>query len=56
MNYVKHYKNQQTTVSPLKPVEERIPYEYDDSKTYSQNLFRSTVHELFFSKPLKLGK
>lgn len=55
-DYVKHYKNQQTTVSPLKPVEERIPYEYDDSKTYSQNLFRSTVHELFFSKPLKLGK
>lgn len=56
LDNVKNYINQPTSISPLKPVEKRITYEYDDSKTYGQNLFRSTVHELFFSKPLKLGK
>ncbi|WP_312356359.1 hypothetical protein [Empedobacter sp.] len=56
LDNVKNYINQPTSISPLKPVVERISYEYDDSKTYGQNLFRSTVHELFFSKPLKLGK
>ena len=55
-DYFKNYSNKQQDVSPLKPVEKRIPYEYDDSKTYGQNLIRSVVHEIFFSKPLKLGK
>lgn len=55
-DYIKNYTNQQQDVSPLKPVEKWIPYEYDDSKTYGQNLIRSVVHEIFFSKPLKLGK
>lgn len=55
-DYFKNYSNKQQDVSPLKPVEKRIPYEYDDSKTYGQNLIRSVVHEIFFSKLLKLGK
>ncbi|MDM1548460.1 hypothetical protein HX096_11415 [Empedobacter falsenii] len=55
-DYIKNYTNQQHDVSPLEPVEKRIPYEYDDSKTYGQNLVRSVIHDIFFSKPLKLGK
>ena len=55
-DYPKNYTNQQQDVSPLKLVEKRIPYEYDDSKTYGQNLVRSVIHDIFFSKPLKLGK
>lgn len=55
-DYFKNYTNQQQDVSPLKPVEKRITYEYDDSKTYGQNLVRSVIHDIFFSKPLKLGK
>ena len=55
-DYFKNYTNQQQDVSPLKLVEKRIPYEYDDSKTYGQNLVRSVIHDIFFSKPLKLGK
>lgn len=55
-DYVKHYINQPTTVSPLNPVEERIDYRFDDSMTTTQNLIRSVVHEMFLSKPLKLSK
>ena len=55
-DYFKNYTNQQQDVSPLKLVEKRIPYEYDDSKTDGQNLVRSVIHDIFFSKPLKLGK
>ena len=55
-DYFKNYTNQQQDVSPLKLVEKRIPYEYDDSKTYGQNLVRSVIHDIFFIKPLKLGK
>ena len=55
-DYVKHHNNQLTTVSPLNPIEERIEYRFDDSMTITQNLIRSIVHEIFLSKPLKLGK
>ncbi|MFV0176629.1 hypothetical protein OBK27_06790 [Empedobacter falsenii] len=55
-DYVKHHNNQLTTVSPLNPIEERIEYRFDDSMTIAQNLIRSIVHEIFLSKPLKLGK
>lgn len=48
-DYIKNYTNQQQDVSPLKPVEKRIPYEYDDSKTYGQNLVRSVIHDIFLA-------
>lgn len=42
------------SVSPLERQEERIPYEYDSNKSVGQNLVLEVVHNLFFSKPIRL--
>ena len=55
-NYVKNYVNQPISIYPLNPIEEKITYRYDDTMTNRENFIRSVVHELFLSKPLKLGK
>ena len=46
--------NQKTRISSLKKVEEYIPYEYDEKMSFSQNFVRSVIHEMFFSKPIRL--
>ncbi|MBY0067767.1 MULTISPECIES: hypothetical protein [Empedobacter] len=56
LDNVKNYINQPTSISPLKPIEERIEYKYDDTMTNRENLIRSVIHEMFLSKPLKLSK